>query len=386
MEKAMKIVYSVLVAILLFIPSLYFFGAHENWTKLYGWEKKTSVAPLTYASYTNRTFQKTFTEDFSKNFFLRKTLLKTSLEMWDVVNLRMFHHGYSSSILEGRDGILYEKPYLQFHLQADRSGDTNRYASVMKKLVELDGFCRSIGADFVFMPMADKPQAYPEFLPKWVDWFFDYSNYDAQSELAALCRANGIKTFDASSYLLSTKNEWKEWVYPPYGTHLNAYGLGIIYEGFAEFAAANLEHRLKFNRFTGVHPIEPEWHVDDDIARLLNIWYNPRLKNNPHFAPDFDAAGVANKGSAIILGDCYRTSLVTIFRDAKLFEPKKIVSSKRSGQKAKDFSKVIKDLKLVVLTFQSFNSGRMDAREAEIESIFAAMREARKQFASGKNL
>ncbi len=386
MEKAMKIVYSVLVAILLFIPSLYFFGAHENWTKLYGWEKKTSVAPLTYASYTNRTFQKTFTEDFSKNFFLRKTLLKTSLEMWDVVNLRMFHHGYSSSILEGRDGILYEKPYLQFHLQADRSGDTNRYASVMKKLVELDGFCRSIGADFVFMPMADKPQAYPEFLPKWVDWFFDYSNYDAQSELAALCRANGIKTFDASSYLLSKKKEWKEWVYPPGGTHFNAYGMGLIYEGFADYAATNLENNLKFNRFIGVHGIDKVWKDDDDISNLMNIWYNPILWNNPHFAPDFDAAGVANKGSAIILGDCYRTSLVTIFRDAKLFEPKKIVSSKRSGQKAKDFSKVIKDLKLVVLTFQSFNSGRMDAREAEIESIFAAMREARKQFASGKNL
>ena len=175
MVKAMKIVYFVLVATLLAIPVLYFFGAKEGWTKLYGWEKGTKVVPLTYASYTNRTFQTSFTEDFSKNFFMRKTFLRTSLEIWDVFNLRTFHHGYKCSIMDGRDGILFEKPYLKFHLEADRSGDTNKYVSVMKKLKEVDAFCRSIGVDFVFVPMADKPQAYPEYLPAWLDWFFDYT-------------------------------------------------------------------------------------------------------------------------------------------------------------------------------------------------------------------
>ena len=380
MDKVLKVVYFALVAAALAIPSLSFFGAREDWTKLAGWEKNTNVAPFTFANWTNRTFQTSFTEDFSKNFFMRKTLLRTSLELWDVLNLRTFHHGYRSSILDGRDGVLFEKPYVKFHLEADRSGDTNKYASVMKKIKELDAFCRSIGADFVFMPMADKPQAYSEYLPGWLDWFFDYSNYDAQGALASLCRANGIKTFDACNYLLSRKKEWKEWVYPPGGTHFNAYGMGLVYEGFAGFAATNLENRLTFNRFRGVHRIEPEWSVDDDISRLLNIWYNPRLGTNPHFAPEFDAKGVANDGSAFVLGDCYREQIVQIFKDAQLFAPKKILASKRVGQKAQDLGGVIKDLKLVVLTFQSFNAGRMDAREAEIESICAAMREARKSW------
>ena len=379
MGKAMKIVYFVLIAVLLAIPALHFFGAREDWTKLYGWEKKTEVVPFTYASYTNRTFQTSFAEDFSKNFFMRKTFLRTSLQIWDVLNLRTFHHGYNSSIMEGRGGILFEKPYLKFHLEADRSGDTNKYASVMNTLKKMDAFCRSIGADFVFFPMADKPQAYPEYLPAWLGWFFNYSNYDAQGELANLCRANGIKTFDSSTYLLSKKKEWREWVYPPGGTHFNAYGMGLIYEGFAGFAATNLENRLAFNRFLGAHRAEPVWCVDDDISNLLNVWYNPSARNNPHYAPEFEAGDVANAGSAIVLGDCYREQIVKIFRDAKLFDPKKIVASKRKGQKAKDFRSVIGDLKLVVLTFQSFNTGRMNEREDEIKGIFEAMREARKK-------
>ena len=384
MVRAMKIVYFAMVAALLSIPALHFFGAREEWTKLHGWEKNTRAVPFTFASYTNRTFQTSFAEDFSKNFFMRKTFLRTSLEIWDMFNLRMFHHGYKCSIMEGRGGILFEKPYMKFHLEADRSGDKAKYASVMKKLKELDAFCRSIGADFMFMPMADKPQAYAEYLPIWLDWFFDYSNYDAQSELADLCRANGIKTFDACNYLLGRKKEWAAWVYPPGGTHFNAYGMGLIYEGFSGFAATNLENRLTFNRFLGARRAEPIWSVDDDISNLLNIWYNPRIKNNPHYAPEFDANVVANKGSVVVMGDCYRDQVAKIFKDAKLFEPKKIVVSKRTGQLARDFSNVISDLRLVVMTYQSFNTGRLDEREKEIASIFAALRDARKNLADSR--
>ena len=383
MVKSMKIAYFVLVALLLAVPPLCFMGAREGWVELAGWEKRVDVAPLSFASYTNRTFQTSFTENFSKSFFLRKTFLKTSLQIRDFFNLCQFHCGYNSSVMDGRDSVLFEKPYLKFHLQVDRSGDTGKYASVMKKLKEVDAFCRSIGADFVFMPMADKPQLYEEYLPAWLGWFFDYSNYDAQGKLAALCRENGIKVFDSCAYLLSRKKEWKTWVYPPGGTHFNAYGTGLVYEGFSGFAETNLEHRLKFNRFLGAHRAEPIWSVDDDISKLMNIWYNPILWRNPHYAPEFDAQVVANKGSAIILGDCYREQIVKIFRDAKLFPDKKIVQSKRKGQAAKDFQGVIADLKLVVLVYQSFNTDRLDEREQEIESIFAAMREARTNLSAG---
>ena len=44
----------------------------------------------------------------------------------------------------------------------------------------------------------------------------------------------------------------------------------------------------------------------------------------------------------------------------------------------------IADLRLVVMTYQSVNTDRLDEREKEIANVFAAMREARKKFADGK--
>lgn len=44
----------------------------------------------------------------------------------------------------------------------------------------------------------------------------------------------------------------------------------------------------------------------------------------------------------------------------------------------------IADLRLVVMTYQSFNTDRLDEREKEIANVFAAMREAMKKFADGK--
>ena len=46
----------------------------------------------------------------------------------------------------------------------------------------------------------------------------------------------------------------------------------------------------------------------------------------------------------------------------------------------------IADLRLVVMTYQSFNTDRLDEREKEIANVFEAMREARKKFANGKGV
>ena len=67
-----------------------------------------------------------------------------------------------------------------------------------------------------------------------------------------------------------------------------------------------------------------------------------------------------------------------IFQDARLFDPKKIVISKRhTGQKPEGFVPIVGELKLFIMVFQSFNSGRLDERYEEIDHIFKALKKAR---------
>jgi hypothetical protein len=135
------------------------------------------------------------------------------------------------------------------------------------------------------------------------------------------------------------------------------------------------------------------WSVDNDISLLLNCWRNPHIDTNCHYFPVFKhEQKVMNKGSAFILGDCFRDQMSRIFTDSGLFAKDKIKISKRKGQKPEDFKDIIGDLKLVVLTFQSFNSALLNDGEnfrrepdydlyEELKSIFTALRTAKLQVA-----
>ena len=379
MNSKLKIAYCVLVFGLLAIPLLSFLGFKEDWVKLAGWERQTKVPALSMESFTNRTYQAAFTEDFSKRFYLRRTFLRTAYELRDWFNFGQFHYGYANSILEGREGVLFERPYADYHLTCPRPGGAAKYAEVLKTLGEINAFCTSNGVDFVCLLLPDKLQLYPEYLPRWMNWFWDYSNYEAQAELAEHLEKAGIKAFDMNKYLLAKKESWETWVYPPGGTHFNAYGSGLIYNGFLEKYVDSGILDFKANRFKGVERIAETWSVDDDIGLLLNTWRLPHVKDNPHYRPLFesDTNTVMNAGSLVLFGDCYRGQVAQIFKDAHFFEPSKIYQAQRHGeQKPEGFKNVVGDLRMVFMTFQSFNTGRLDERNEEIQGIFKALKTA----------
>ena len=377
--KALKVVYCVVFFALIAAPLLYFTSLKEDWTKIYGWESYPPVASLTYTNYTSRAFQTSFTEDFSKRFFLRKTLLRTSYQLREWMNFGTFHYGYACSILDGRDGVLFERPYTSFHLTIDNPLPKERFEPVLETVSEMDAFCKTNGIAFIFFPQADKPQLYPEYLPKWFDWFWEYANRDdVQAELVAWFKERGILAMDGNRYMLDLKPTFEKWVYPPGGTHFNAYGCGLLYEGFLkEFVDTGIL-KMRANRFVRAELAKPQWYADDDISELLNIWDNPHLRTNIHYAPVFDSTNeVMNAGSMLTVGDCYRNQIRTIFQNAKFFEPSKIMSAPRGTEQTPDsYRKLAGDLKIVMLVFQSFNTGKMDLRNDELKAIFKAIRTA----------
>ena len=382
MNKFLKVLLCFVFFTSLAAPALYLFGARDNFVRLYGWEKKVAPAPLTLENFRTRKYQDTFVEAYSKQLFLRRTFLKTAYQIREWMNLGLFHYGYNQSIIEGRDEQLFERPYSQFHLRCPRPAGREKYGKVLALLKEIDAYCTSIGAEFVFATLPDKQQLYPESLPWWHQRLWNYTNYDVQGEMESICTEAGIKVYNGYRYMLDTKPKWEHCVFPPAGAHYNAYGSGLLYEGFLDAFNKIGKDKLNRNRFAGVRRIKEMWSVDDDIGNLLNIWYNPRMERNVHFAPVFEQTNTTmNAGSVILMGDCYREQVAKIFGDAHLFDPKKIVVSKRhTGQKPEGFVPVVGELRLFILVFQSFNSGRLDERYGEIEHIFKTLKKSREMW------
>ena len=320
MERFLKILFSAVFFALVALPTLCLFGVKEDFTSLYGYEKIAKTPELSLATFRSRGFQDAFSESYAKTFFLRKTFLKTAYQMREWMNLGQFHYGYAQSLYEGRDNVIFERAYSQFHLRCPRPGGKEKYREAVALLKDIDAWCTSIGADFVFVPVADKHQAYPEYLPRWHDWLWNYTNYDTQAELAAICREAGVKVFDASTYLIGMKPRWEHWTFAPSGHSYNAYGSGLIYQGFLDaFAKMKTVNRLVPNQFKGVCPKKEEWYKDDDLGSLLNIWYNPRLAANPHYEPLFaETNKVMNPGSAVFFGDCFRNNALRSREDDRL--------------------------------------------------------------------
>ena len=385
MTRILRIAFCIVFFTTVALPALVLVGVRDVGTKLAGWEAKTGVPELTLAGFTNRTFQTAATEDFSKRFFLRKTCLRTSLQLRDWMNFGLFHYGYRGSLLEGRDGILFERPYQTYHLEGVRTPERTKYEKAFATLREMNEFCRAIGSDFAYFLMPDKSQIYPEYLPRWIDWLWDYSEHDVQSAMARRCEENGITAFDARAFLLDLKTKTDKWIFPPAGTHLNALGDIAACEAFVRHLNAKGRSNLKINPLVGLEPIDHEWRADDDIGRLLNMWDTHHVDRNVRYWPSFAQTNVVmNAGSAFLIGDCFRDSVANAFRDSGLFRQGKVRSSKRRGQRPEDLMDIVRDLKLVAVVFQSFNTGDLDRKEPELREIFEALKEARRRADGGR--
>lgn len=376
MDRLFRILLATVFFAALALPMLHLFGVKEEWARIYGYERRTGMPTFSFSSYTNLAYQTEFSEHFSKGFFLRKTFLRTSMQLHDWANFGLFHYGYG--VLDGRGGVLFETPYAQFHLDRCREANPGKYAKVLASLKELNRQCKAMGADFVFLSLPDKLQLYPELLPRWLGWFWNFSLFDTQAKMTALCEQEGISAFDGNRYLTGRKDEWETWVYPPFGTHFNAYGSGLIYEGLTDFLDRRGRNRFRVNRFTGVRQCKPEWSVDDDIGNLMNVWWNWRQKVNPHYEPIFASTNeIMNSGSALAFGDCYREQVARILQNAKFFDPKRIVTARRYGKEtAERLKDILPDLRLVMMVYQSFNSDQLDERIVEVENILDILRKS----------
>ena len=405
MNRFFKIAYLVVFFAALALPALHFFGAKETWHRIYGAERVPDAPALTFKGFVDRSYQSTLTEHFSKAFFLRNTFFTTQRQISEFANFGLFHTaGYKGNkTIEGKAfdernvGVLFEDPYVKYHLRCVRNLKPEGFDRTLALLKDFDEFCRTNGMDFVFQSVPDKPQTYPDYLPSWLKWCWNYENYPIQTVVARAFNAHGIKTIDGLGFFNDLRKETKTWLYPPGGTHLTCLASARLAEEIVRRVNAAGRIHLDVNPLTDVvEKPDAIWSVDNDISLLLNCWKNPHIDTNCHYFPVFKHEHkVMNEGSAFILGDCYREQMQKIFVDSGLFAKDKILISRRENQKPADFKNIIGDLKLVVLTFQSFNSALLNDGEnhrrtpdydlyEELKTIFSALRAAKSQFAPSR--
>ena len=355
-SRMAKSVFCIAVFVMCSLPLLVFLNVKERFTDLYGFEPpKADMPPLSIRTFADRTFQKSFEDNYARNFFLRKTFLKTRNTLCDYINLSMFHEAYNHTIHEGRGNVLYEVGYLAFHLQARDPGmmRENPTMNLLKKAVLRFA---EIGVDVVFVLTPDKVTMYPDEIPAYVNMFGELKSMDTQKAVAKFLCDHGMKAFDADGFLRDRKSKYTERMFPVAGTHWNALAVGLVVEELLQ-SISREGNRYLFKRFTGVSHADAAHYEDEDIGRLLNVWHSRSVKRNVNLLPCFSpGSGKSNDGSVLVTGDSYVAQIGFMLLHGNYFDRQKIVTVDKRTLTKSERATLSRDLRCVMVVLNTNNA------------------------------
>ena len=355
-SRMAKSVFCIAVFVMCSLPLLVFLNVKERFTDLYGFEPpKADMPPLSIRTFADRTFQKSFEDNYARNFFLRKTFLKTRNTLCDYINLSMFHEAYNHTIHEGRGNVLYEVGYLAFHLQARDPGmmRENPTMNLLKKAVLRFA---EIGVDVVFVLTPDKVTMYPDEIPAYVNMFGELKSMDTQKAVAKFLCDHGMKAFDADGFLRDRKSKYTERMFPVAGIHWNALAAGLVVEELLQ-SISREGNRYRFGRFTGVSHTDEAQYGDEDIGRLLNIWHSRSVERNINLLPCFSQErGKSNDGGVLVTGDSFTAQIGCMLLQGKYFDGHKIVTADKRTLTEAERVVLSRDLRCVMVVLNTINA------------------------------
>lgn len=344
----MKYFFLIFVSILLVIPSLCLVGAKEDFVKLEGVERDVKPVAWNWADWLSRNFQKKNEEFFSKRFFLRKTYFKTKCQIYEWINLGLFHA--CGGIYGG--GALYSRLYLAFHLKQDPLGDCKDSPAV-KALQRLSKACRSSGIDFMLVFAPDKVQLCDD-RPAWMRFMGPLTRMDVQKQFVSIMHDAHVPAFNMLDYLPGEEEREADY-FPKGGIHWNAKLAALAVEHvFLQFNAQSDRYRI--NPCVGMSPCVKARYFDDDLAKLLNLWYNPYLAISNHVPVFANREFKPNSGSVLVFGDSFTWEMSRVMQDGGYFLPHRIVNCDNREVRKDELENLCTDLRACIVVWMPVNA------------------------------
>ncbi len=317
-----KIIFCAAILLLLFLPMLTFLRVKEK-TRLYGVEKDVTIPPITPAAFFAGSYQKTFEEFYAKTFFLRKGYLKIKNQLYDFANLGKFHSGYSGSITDGKNNVLFESGYFYCYYANMPVREAN-YKQILQDISIITPKLKKQNFDFIFILAPNKMDLYPEDRPFLHHILYKVKKPFSQPEISRLFEKYNIPHFAAAPFLVQKKNKYQERFFPIAGTHWNALATGLTLDAVLD----KLNHEKPDAEKWQVNPLKgvvatskkKARYADHDLGHLLNLFYSESMRKNICYLPEFaNPEFKGNGGHALIAGDSYTCQVQQYLIDSGMF-------------------------------------------------------------------
>lgn len=273
----------------------------------------TATRPATgWAAWWNGTLQPDFDGWINQRIGLRGWLVRTANQL-NYVLFRELPRRSGTQVLLGRDGMLYEKVYVDAYNQSGhRLGKELRNISASTK--RLQDRLAADGIAFLLVIAPSKAEIYPEFLPPEADVAGRPARRSNYENFVKYLRADGVNLVDAHELFL----QWKTAPGAPRlfangGTHWNEYGAARVVAEIARRLRAATGKDLPTVEIVGAATNRTIVGEDNDLGELVNLWSGRPLAG-PQVHPVVEVRPGAHLPDVLFVGDSFVFTL-TNFMD-----------------------------------------------------------------------
>ena len=273
----------------------------------------TATRPATgWAAWWNGTLQPDFDGWINQRIGLRGWLVRTANQL-NYVLFRELPRRSGTQVLLGRDGMLFEKVYVDAYNQSGRRlGKELRNISASTK--RLQDRLAADGIAFLLVIAPSKAEIYPEFLPPEADVAGRPARRSNYENFVKYLHADGVNLVDAHELFL----QWKSAPGAPRlfangGTHWNEYGAARVAAEIARRLRAATGKDLPTVEIVGAVTNRTIVGEDNDLGELVNLWSGRPLAG-PQVHPVVEVRPGAHLPDVLFVGDSFVFTL-TNFMD-----------------------------------------------------------------------
>lgn len=310
--KTFLLVAAILFSLVLALPLVQMATGLPPDYPLAGVETTATRPAAGWAAWWNGTLQPDFDGWINQRIGLRGWLVRTANQL-NYALFRELPRRSGTQVLLGRDGMLYEKVYVDaYNRSGRRLGKELRNISASTK--RLQDRLAADGIAFLLVIAPSKAEIYPEFLPPEADVAGRPARRSNYENFVKYLHADGVNLVDAHELFL----QWKSAPGAPRlfangGTHWNEYGASRV--------AAEIARRLRTATGKDLPTVEIVGAVtnrtivgeDNDLGELVNLWSGRPLAG-PQVHPVVDVRPGAHLPDVLFVGDSFVFTL-TNFMD-----------------------------------------------------------------------
>ena len=279
---------------------------------LQGVETTATRPAFTVAAWWEGSLQSGFDTWINQRIGLRGFLVRTA-NQFNYTLFRELPKRSGTQVLMGRDGMLFEKVYVDAYNQ-NGGRPEKELRNVSFSTRRLQERLAKDGIAFLLVIAPSKAEIYPEYLPAEADVAGRpgrRSNYD---NFIGILRQDGVNLVDAHELFLQWKQEsGTPLLFAKGGTHWNEYGAARVVEQITKRLKELIGKDIPTVKITGSVTNRTIVGSDNDLAELVNLW-SGRLLAGPQVHPVAEVQPGSHVPDLLVIGDSFVFTL-TNFMD-----------------------------------------------------------------------